>query len=73
MPSSKRSDTPSSGATERAGLDARVQERLGAELRRHYGDIVEEAVPDRFLALLDRLEAGEADAENGGAPPVRQS
>jgi Anti-sigma factor NepR len=41
------------------------QHRIGDLLQRAYDDVVEEGVPDRFRALLDKLEPG----GSGGTPP----
>jgi hypothetical protein len=37
-------------------LDRAVQERIGDSLRAMYDDLMQQPVPDRFAALLDRLE-----------------
>jgi hypothetical protein len=41
------------------GLDARSQEAIGRSLKAHYEDLVRAPVPDKFLEMLDRLEAAE--------------
>lgn len=45
-------------------LEADLQAHIGRQLRAVYEEVVNEAVPDRFLRLLDELErknkAGEA-------------
>ncbi len=41
------------------GLDARSQEAIGRSLRAHYYYLVRAPVPDKFLELLNRLEAKE--------------
>lgn len=43
-------------------LSAEVQEFLGRELRRAYGQVVSEPLPDAFTKLLERL----ADADGQG-------
>ena len=37
-------------------LEPRIQAHLGDQLRRYYGTMLAEPVPDRFKALLDQLE-----------------
>ena len=41
-----------------AGLSPDLQAHIGRELRAAYQRIVEEPVPDRFLALLESLAKG---------------
>ena len=41
------------------GLDHRSQEAIGRALKAHYDDLVRAPVPDKFMELLDRLEATE--------------
>lgn len=41
---------------QRHALEPRVQAHLGDQLRRYYGTMLAEPVPDRFKALLDELE-----------------
>ncbi len=45
------------------GLDARSQEAIGRSLRQHYDDLVRAPVPDKFLELLDLLEARERSSK----------
>ncbi|MBV8105119.1 MAG: hypothetical protein JO223_10945 [Hyphomicrobiales bacterium] len=45
------------------GLDARSQEAIGRALKAHYDDLVRAPVPDKFMELLDRLEAREQSAK----------
>ena len=40
-------------------MEGRLQAHIGQKLRTLYADVLTEAVPDRFTALLDRLEASE--------------
>ena len=47
------------------GLDARSLEKIGGALKAHYEDLVQAPVPDKFLELLDRLQAKERKAELG--------
>jgi hypothetical protein len=51
------------------GLDTRAQEAIGRTLKAHYEDLVRAPVPNKFLELLDRLEATEQsrpEAESDG-------
>jgi hypothetical protein len=48
------------------GLDARSQEAIGRSLKAHYIDLVRAPVPDRFMELLDRLEAKEQYPKSEG-------
>lgn len=41
------------------GLDVKSQEAIGRSLTAHYDDLVRAPVPDKFLELLDRLDAKE--------------
>jgi hypothetical protein len=47
------------------GLDARSQEAIGRSLKAHYEDLVRAPVPDKFLEMLDRLEAAERSKPKG--------
>jgi hypothetical protein len=49
------------------GLDARSQEAIGRSLKAHYEDLVRAPVPDKFLEMLDRLEAAEESKPKGAA------
>jgi hypothetical protein len=40
-------------------MEAQLRAHIGKKLRTLYEDVLTEAVPDRFTALLDRLEASE--------------
>jgi len=46
------------------GLDPRSQEAIGRALKAHYDDLVRAPVPDKFMELLDRLEATEQSAKS---------
>ena len=46
------------------GLDSRSQEAIGRALKAHYDDLVRAPVPDKFMELLDRLEATEQSARS---------
>jgi hypothetical protein len=45
----------------RQGLDPRLQTFIGEQLRLYYVDLVREPVPDRLVALLDKLQAAEGE------------
>jgi hypothetical protein len=47
------------------GLDARSQDAIGRSLKAHYEDLVRAPVPDKFLEMLDRLEAAERSKPKG--------
>ena len=42
-------------------VDPVVPEAIGKQLKRMYNDVADEAVPDRFSALLDQLAKQEQD------------
>jgi Anti-sigma factor NepR len=44
----------------RTGLEAELQDHIGAQLRAVYNAILVEPVPDRFKKLLDELERKQA-------------
>ena len=46
-----------------AALDPKVLETLGRALRAHYDDLVQAPLPEKFLDLLSRLEAQEAQTK----------
>lgn len=46
------------------GLDPRSQEAIGKALKAHYDDLVRSPVPDKFMELLDRLEANEQSVKS---------
>lgn len=52
---------PDDGLVKQAhrGLDARSMEKIGNSLKAHYDDLVRTPVPQKFLELLNRLEANE--------------
>ena len=47
------------------GLDAKSLEKIGSALKAHYEDLVRTPVPDKFLELLDQLQAKERKSESG--------
>ena len=49
-----------------AVLDQKVLEAIGRALKAHYDDLLHAPLPEKFLELLDRLEAAQA-RENGDA------
>jgi len=46
------------GTAKPAKLSREVQARLGQQLRAMYDEVVSQGVPDRFTALLDRMNGG---------------
>jgi hypothetical protein len=38
------------------GVDRDLQAKIGAQLRSMHDDVIREGVPDRFRALLERLD-----------------
>jgi len=52
-----RTATPVQGAI----LEAELQAHIGRQLRAVYDEVVNEAVPDRFLRLLEELERKKAE------------
>jgi hypothetical protein len=50
-----------SDAPEGVSLDPVIQAHIGRELRALFDEIADEPVPDRFLALLQSLEAKKQD------------
>jgi Anti-sigma factor NepR len=43
-------------------LTPEIQAKIGQQLRKYYDDMVNQGVPDRFVALMDRLGAPDGDA-----------
>ena len=62
----KLSEAGMARASATRGLDPRSQEAIGKALKAHYDDLVRAPVPDKFMELLDRLEARERDAKPRG-------
>ncbi len=48
-----------------ATIDAAIQGSLGRKLRESYEEVVKEAVPDRFLQLLNQLKKSEDTGKTG--------
>ena len=46
--------------------DDGVQSAIGKRLRAYYDDVASEPVPDRFLSLLDALDAAESSSGHRG-------
>ncbi|WP_137390674.1 NepR family anti-sigma factor [Rhodoligotrophos defluvii] len=38
------------------GVDKKIQERLGRQLKALYDDVVKQPIPDRLLSLIAQLE-----------------
>jgi hypothetical protein len=49
-----------------ASLDTTVLDAIGRALKAHYDDLVREPLPERFLRLLEDLEAQERQGESKG-------
>ncbi len=50
-----------------AAIDAAIQGALGRKLRESYEEVVREAVPDKFLRLLNDLKVAEQGEAKGKA------
>ena len=48
-----------SGSKGGQGLDSQLQTLIGEQLRLFYADLLNEPVPERFVALVDRLDPPE--------------
>lgn len=48
-----------SEAAERAGLDTRLQAKIGQTLKAMFDEVAKAPVPDKFLDLLNKLDAQE--------------
>ncbi|MBN9004566.1 MAG: hypothetical protein J0H40_04045 [Rhizobiales bacterium] len=46
--------------TNKGGLNAEIQSRIGHQLRAMYDDVVRQGVPDRFAELIRKLDASES-------------
>jgi hypothetical protein len=53
--------------TNKGGLNAEIQARIGHQLRAMYDDVVRQGVPDRFAELIRKLDSSEAAAAAGGS------
>jgi hypothetical protein len=49
-----------------------IGEQIGRELRGLYADVVSQPVPDRFLDLLDKLEATAIPSSPGSKAPGKR-
>jgi Anti-sigma factor NepR len=58
MPASSESARPT-------GLTTEIQARIGHQLRAMYDEVVRQGVPDRFAALIRRLDEPGAAAPGG--------
>ena len=54
------SDAVETDAPGDAVLDPKVLEAIGRALKAHYDDLLHAPLPEKFVELLDRLEAAEA-------------
>ena len=59
-------NTVETETTSEAVLDQKVLEAIGRALKAHYDDLLHAPLPQKFLELLDRLEAAE-ERDNGNA------
>jgi Anti-sigma factor NepR len=50
---------PESSASESAGLDARLQAKIGQTLKAMFDEVAKAPIPDKFLDLLNKLEVQE--------------
>ncbi len=50
---------PATG-TNKGGLNAEIQARIGHQLRAMYDDVVRQGVPDRFAELIRKLDVSDA-------------
>jgi Anti-sigma factor NepR len=66
--SAKFSDC-SEGVPPRGAAASLLGEHIGRELRGLYAEVVAQPVPDRFLELLNKLEAGATYLEEGTPKP----
>ena len=57
QPNSDAVETDTPGG---AVLDPKVLEAIGRALKAHYDDLLHAPLPEKFLELLDRLQAVEA-------------
>ncbi len=48
--------------TNKGGLNAEIQARIGHQLRAMYDDVVRQGVPDRFAELIRKLDVVDAPA-----------
>jgi hypothetical protein len=62
-PSGKEPELGENGLEDEVALNPRIQEELGKALRTFSQDIVNQPIPDRFLALLAQLEAKEREGK----------
>jgi len=53
--------------TNKGGLNAEIQARIGHQLRAMYDDVVRQGVPDRFAELIRQLDSNDAAAAGGGS------
>jgi len=54
--------SPEAPAAGDATLEPELQAFIGRQLKATYDEVLNEAVPDRFLELLKKLEGGGTDA-----------
>ncbi|UTD30345.1 NepR family anti-sigma factor [Bradyrhizobium sp. WD16] len=54
--------------TNKGGLNAEIQSRIGHQLRAMYDDVVRQGVPDRFAELIRKLDV--VDVPHAVASPA---
>lgn len=64
---SERAEMAGNGSSVLSGLDPNAS--ISRKLRDYYGALQEETVPDRFLDLLERLDAAERKAQTAADKP----
>lgn len=71
---SEQEDQPKEAAVQPSAARAQGGElgtssAIGRRLKAYYDDVASEPVPDRFLSLLDKLDAAASKDSNGGQGP----
>lgn len=69
---SRRDDTKDRSSRAATDGHAGLQAAIGQRLRAYYDDVASEPVPDRFLALLDALDAAETSKTGSGNGSERE-
>ena len=57
----------------KSGAKPEIVDQIGQHLGKVYNDILKQPVPDRFLDLLQSLEAGEPPKHDHGPPSADKS
>jgi Anti-sigma factor NepR len=61
-----KTEDEAQGADAAPAVDASIQGLLGRKLRENYEEVVKEAVPDKFLLLLEELKKKEKGGKKDG-------